>query len=192
MADSPALETLSQQLGEIMIDSPTHMCPICLSPDVCDLDTVILKECRHKFCVACITKWIQQSKDKYWCPLCKQSFQGILVHRMLDGSILDHFEEESLSLFIRARWVQLQIQHQQQDENEQQGYNYEEDDYELSSYVTSAHLISNRKFGESGFMKNERLVARPNVSVAGKKKTVAAVQKVISKKKKKKNGKPMS
>jgi len=67
------------------------VCNICWEAPVCE-DQAMIPVCSHLFCTSCIVSWGLVNPT---CPLCRKSFDSLLVRRNADGS-LDLFGNEEL------------------------------------------------------------------------------------------------
>jgi len=78
----------------------------------------MLPECSHSFCIHCIINWTFLQRS---CPLCKSTFNSLLIQRDLEtGQILTlsstnstdiGWIESSLTALQNADWIKVQLQH---------------------------------------------------------------------------------
>jgi len=86
-------------------------CGVCLgSPN--EVDRGMLPSCGHSFCLSCIVSWSRLQES---CPLCKASFDTVLVRKDSRGKPLTFddgaelgWSERSLYSLARAPWLKLE------------------------------------------------------------------------------------
>eukprot|EP00242_Pyramimonas_sp_CCMP2087_P005405 CAMPEP_0198206700 /NCGR_PEP_ID=MMETSP1445-20131203/10233_1 /TAXON_ID=36898 /ORGANISM="Pyramimonas sp., Strain CCMP2087" /LENGTH=258 /DNA_ID=CAMNT_0043879487 /DNA_START=576 /DNA_END=1352 /DNA_ORIENTATION=+ len=134
-------------------------CAICLD-EIPFEDTAIIKGCEHVYCACCILKWVTFHKDAPRCPQCKAYFNYLYTYRCLDGTMCDHFVEESVTLLLRARWFQGKLPSMEDRYSEED--DDEDDDYDLY-YLQPQHrvMLGNRRFGANGHISGGRQHAAP-------------------------------
>ncbi|KAI3905613.1 hypothetical protein MKX01_036522 [Papaver californicum] len=156
----------------MMMSEAEGICSICMDNIVLQ-ETALIKGCEHAYCVTCILRWASYTKDPC-CPQCKQSFEFLLLHRSIDGSIYDYMFEESICLLLRAPWFKpLEVDSHGEEAHEQHVdiYDYEieyDDDEDDDEYLetmrvrsSSSLRIGNRMWGDNGFVRGGRVEARP-------------------------------
>ncbi|RZC82973.1 hypothetical protein C5167_045761 [Papaver somniferum] len=155
-----------------MMSEAEGICSICMDNIVLQ-ETALIKGCEHAYCVTCILRWATYAKDPC-CPQCKLSFEFLLLHRSIDGSIHDYMFEESICLLLRAPWFKpLEVDSHEEESHEQHidiydyqiEYDNDEDDDEYLETMrvrSSSNLrIGNRMWGDNGFVRGGRVEARP-------------------------------
>lgn len=78
-----------------------EMCCICMSyPDDDNEPMATLSNCVHEFCTHCIMKWADTENS---CPLCKQRFTSIVIHRKSHNCSSNHIPNETSNSKKRAK-----------------------------------------------------------------------------------------
>mmetsp|Transcript_10186 Transcript_10186/g.37444 ORF Transcript_10186/g.37444 Transcript_10186/m.37444 type:complete len:482 (-) Transcript_10186:203-1648(-) len=152
-------------------------CAICLD-EVAPEELALVKGCEHAYCCACILRWadtqVNGSKSGCGvatCPTCKAPFEYVYIARNLDGTLNDSLAEESITLLLRATWLDKQREEQINSIGTNHAGYYEDfcdddycdeddDDLLLLNRHTRGKLLGNRRFGSGGYVQSGRLQAR--------------------------------
>lgn len=171
------------------VDNSLLTCAICLD-SISPAELTLVKGCEHAYCCSCILRWADtqiNGKGKNGeccvatCPTCKKPFEYVYIARNLDGTFNDSLAEESITLLLRATWLDKQRDEQIKLSGNGDYYDedfcdedfMEDDDLFLLNSHTRGKLLGNRRFGPNGFMKSGRMQARapsssPSTSSNGK------------------------
>eukprot|EP00271_Cylindrocystis_brebissonii_P015788 TRINITY_DN38801_c0_g1_i1.p1 TRINITY_DN38801_c0_g1~~TRINITY_DN38801_c0_g1_i1.p1 ORF type:complete len:294 (+),score=38.82 TRINITY_DN38801_c0_g1_i1:352-1233(+) len=132
-------------------------CAVCMDSIKLE-DFAQVKGCDHTYCATCILRWAGTFKKDPWCPQCRVPFSMLYLYRKLDGSFNDYLMEEPVCLLLCASWF-IPLTFYEEVEEPFPDYADEfidEEEAEEMRYVR----LSNRRWGENGFVRGGRMEAR--------------------------------